>query len=105
MTSIRNRNGVWQARVIRKGFPTTSKSFTIRQEAERWARQVEAQMDQGRFVSLRLDERTVLGELVTRHMNEVTPLMKSAFGGRIICKQCQATSKRSRVQCRAPAMR
>ncbi len=78
MASIRNRNGVWQARVVRKGFPTTSKSFTTRQDAERWARQVEAQMDQGKFVSLRLDERTTLGELVSRYMAEVTPSMKSA---------------------------
>ena len=29
----------------------------------------------------------------------------SMAGGRIICKQCQATSKRSRAQCKAPAMR
>jgi integrase len=78
MASIRNRNGVWQARVIRKGFPTTSKSFKTRQDAERWARQVEAQMDQGKFVSLRLDERATLGDLVARFMAEVTPLMKSA---------------------------
>ncbi len=78
MASIRNRNGVWQARVIRKGFPTTAKSFTTRQDAERWARQVEAQIDQGRFVSLKLDERTTLGELVSRYMAEVTPLMKSS---------------------------
>ncbi len=76
MASIRNRNGVWQARVIRKGFPTTSKSFNTRQDAERWARQVEAQIDQGRFVSLRLDERTTFDELVSRYMAEVTPLMK-----------------------------
>lgn len=78
MASIRNREGVWQARVIRKGFPTTAKSFSTRQDAERWARQVEAQMDQGRFVSLRLDERTTLGDLIARYMAEVTPLMKSA---------------------------
>jgi integrase len=78
MASIRNRNGIWQARVIRKGFPTTSKSFATRLDAERWARQVEAQIDQGKFVSLRLDERTTLDELITRYMAEVTPLMKSA---------------------------
>jgi len=78
MASIRNRNGIWQARVIRKGFLTTSKSFTTRRDAERWARQVEAQIDQGKFVSLRLDDRTTLGELVSRYMVEVTPIMKSA---------------------------
>ena len=26
-------------------------------------------------------------------------------GGRIICKQCQATSKRTRLQCKAPAIK
>jgi integrase len=78
MATFRNRNGKWQARIQRQGQVPVSKSFNTRQEAERWARQVEAQMDQGKFVSLRLDERTTLGELVTRYMAEVTPLMKSA---------------------------
>ncbi|MFM8466049.1 MAG: hypothetical protein ACKOAO_00625 [Oxalobacteraceae bacterium] len=78
MATFRNRNGKWQARIQRLGHSNISKSFTTRLDAERWARQVEAQMDQGRFVSLRLDERTTFGELVTRYMAEVTPLMKSA---------------------------
>ncbi len=78
MATFRNRNGKWQARIQRQGQVPISKSFNTRQDAERWARQVEAQMDQGKFVSLRLDERTTLGELVTRYMAEVTPLMKSA---------------------------
>jgi len=78
MATFRNRNGKWQARIQRQGQVPVSKSFNTRQDAERWARQVEAQMDQGRFVSLRLDERTTLGDLVTRYMAEVTPLMKSA---------------------------
>lgn len=77
MATFRNRNGKWQARIQRQGQVPVSKSFNTRQDAERWARQVEAQMDQGRFVSLRLDERTTLGELITRYMAEVTPLMKS----------------------------
>ena len=78
MATFRNRNGKWQARIQRQGQVPVSKSFNTRQDAERWARQVEAQMDQGRFVSLRLDERTTLGDLVARYMAEVTPLMKSA---------------------------
>lgn len=32
-------------------------------------------------------------------------LTMSTAGGRIICKQCQATSKRSRLQCKAPAIK
>ena len=78
MATFRNRSGKWQARIQRQGQAPVSKSFTTRQDAERWARQVEAQIDQGRFVSLRLDERTTLGELVTRYMAEVTPLLRGA---------------------------
>ena len=34
-----------------------------------------------------------------------TNLTMSTAGGRIICKQCQAMSKRTRLQCKAPAVR
>ncbi|MCE2871226.1 MAG: site-specific integrase [Oxalobacteraceae bacterium] len=78
MASIRNRNGVWQARITRKGQEPVSKSFATRHDAERWARQIETQIDQGRFVSLKQDERTTLGELIGRYRAEVTPQMKSA---------------------------
>lgn len=36
--------------------------------------------------------------------NEKRNLTMKTLGGRIICKQCQATSKRSRMQCKAPAI-
>jgi hypothetical protein len=32
-------------------------------------------------------------------------LTMSTAGGRIICKQCQAMSKRTRLQCKAPAIK
>jgi len=34
-----------------------------------------------------------------------TNLTMSTAGGRITCKQCQATSKRTRLQCKAPAVK
>lgn len=34
-----------------------------------------------------------------------TNLTMSTAGGRITCKQCQATSKRTRLQCKAPAIK
>jgi hypothetical protein len=66
MASIRNRSGVRQARFSRKGQSPVSKSSTTRHEAERWARLIESQIDQGRFVSLKQDERITLSELVGR---------------------------------------
>jgi hypothetical protein len=38
MASIRKRNGVWQARITRKGQVPVSQSFTTGLDAERWAR-------------------------------------------------------------------
>jgi len=66
MASIRNRSGVRQARFSRKGQSPVSKSSTTRHAAERWARLIESQIDQGRFVSLKQDERITLSELVGR---------------------------------------
>ena len=34
-----------------------------------------------------------------------TNLTMTTAGGRIICKQCQAASKRTRLQCKAPAIK
>ena len=34
-----------------------------------------------------------------------TNLTMSTAGGRITCKRCQATSKRTRLQCKAPAIK
>ena len=42
MATFRNRHGKWQARVQRKGQQPISKSFQSKEDAQRWARQVEA---------------------------------------------------------------
>ena len=45
MATLRNRNGKWQARVVRKGHIPVTKTFQAKQDAERWARQVESDME------------------------------------------------------------
>jgi hypothetical protein len=37
--------------------------------------------------------------------NPTKTLTFSTAGGRIVCKQCQAVSKRTRLQCKAPAVK
>jgi integrase len=78
MASVRNRNGVWQARILRKGQPAVSKSFQTRQDAERWARHIETQIDKGSYTSVALAENTTLKELIERYIVEVTALSRSA---------------------------
>lgn len=79
MASIRNRNGKWQARVIRKGYPDEVKTFITRQDAERWARATETEMDRGCFVSRSKAEATTLQEVIERYITEVCPCKR---GGR-----------------------
>jgi integrase len=77
MASIRNRNGVWQARILRKGQPAASKSFQTRQDAERWARHIETQIDKGSYTSVALAENTTFAEVVQRYIADVTPTTRS----------------------------
>jgi len=78
MATIRQRGNRWQVQVRRNGHAAESKSFLNRQDAEKWARSVEVEIDRGSFVSASLAEKTTLGELIQRYMVEVTPTMKGA---------------------------
>jgi integrase len=78
MASFRYRSNQWQARVRRKGYPDETKSFVTRQDAERWARSIETDIDKGQFVNVSEAQRTTLGDLIERYLVEVTPLMKGA---------------------------
>lgn len=72
MASIRNRQGKWQVRIIRKGFAPITKSFTAKQDAERWSRQVEAEIDKGSYTNIALAERTLFKDVIERYIQEVT---------------------------------
>jgi hypothetical protein len=72
MASIRNRNGKWQARITRKGQQAVAKSFSNKQDAEKWARQLESEMDKGCYTNLVLAERTLFSEVIERYIQEVT---------------------------------
>ncbi|MCC6207516.1 MAG: site-specific integrase [Gammaproteobacteria bacterium] len=79
MASFRKRGSYqWQAQVRKKGYPLQAMTFETRAAAESWARAVEVEMDQGRFVSRTEAETTTLMELLARYRDEVTPLKKSA---------------------------
>lgn len=79
MASIRERAGRWQARVTRRGFAPEVKTFTSKENASRWARSIEADMDQGGFASRSEAERTTLADVIRRYVKEVSPTKR---GGR-----------------------
>lgn len=77
MASIRKRGPYqFEARIRRKGWPTQSKTFESKADAEAWAREVESEMDRGVFRSRAEAERTTLAECLERYLQEVTPHKK-----------------------------
>lgn len=73
MASIRQRAGNWQARVTRRGFAAEVKTFRSKDDASRWARAIEREIDQGGFVSRSEAERTLFADVLTRYAAEISP--------------------------------
>ena len=78
MASIRNRNNKWQARVIRKGHNAITKTFLTRQDAEKWARSLEIEIDRGTYINKSYAEKTQFKEILQKYLNDVAPQMRSA---------------------------
>ncbi len=58
MATFRNRGGKWQARVQRIGHRTITKTFITLQDAEKWARQTEVELDKNTYSNTTLAEKT-----------------------------------------------
>ena len=77
MATIRKHRSKWQAIVRRKGQGSASKTFHIRRDAERWARDQEQRLDNGTFGKLEPKEVT-LAELLIRYRDTITVTKKGA---------------------------
>lgn len=66
----------WQVKIRRRGHPPVSRTFARKTDAERFARQAEAEMDKGTFVSLDEAEAITLARALDRYAAEVTPRKK-----------------------------
>jgi len=79
MATIRKLRGKWQAMVRRKGLAPRSKSFDKRTDAEKWARDLETQVDVAGFVpDTKLAEQTTLAQILARYRDEISPMKRSA---------------------------
>ena len=77
MATIRKHRGKWQAIVRRKGQGSASKTFLIRRDAERWARDQEQRLDNGTFGKLAPQEVS-LADLLIRYRDTITVTKKGA---------------------------
>ena len=82
MASIRERDGKYQVRVIRKGHRALSSTFTNRGDAVKWARATEVEIERGAIVSG--TRCPTLAEAIERYVAECTPRKKSARSERYL---------------------
>lgn len=78
MATIRPMRDKWQAIVRRKGYPSQCKSFELRKDAEKWARQQERAIDAGHWVDRTEAEQTILGDLLMRYAKEISTTKRGA---------------------------
>lgn len=78
MASIRQRAGKWQARIIRKGFPAETNTFDTHDDAVKWARSIETEIDRGLYFSRSAAEQLTLKDALDQYAREVTPQKRGA---------------------------
>ncbi|EKF39872.1 shufflon-specific DNA recombinase [Nitratireductor indicus C115] len=80
MATIRKLRGRWQAQVRRRGMKPRAKSFDSKLEAEKWARDLETQVDRfGSAPDTKILESTTLGDLLERYQREVSPTKRGSL--------------------------
>lgn len=74
MATFRKRGDRWQVQIRRTGQPNLSKSFVSKADAQRWARQMEAELDTKLLPhDFRRLETTTLADILLRYRNEIIP--------------------------------
>ena len=72
MATLRKRSEKsWEVRIRRKGYPVQSRTFKSKYLAERWARQIEHQMEERVFKDTSKTEGTTVTNLLERYQQEV----------------------------------
>ena len=66
----------WQAKVRRRGYPTQSKTFESKRDAEAWVAIIESEMVRSVFVDRSLGESTTFAEVIQSYIDNVAPSHK-----------------------------
>jgi hypothetical protein len=70
VATLGRRANFWRVKIRRAGLPAQTRTFDTKTLAQRWARGVEAEMDQGITVDRRIAHRTSLAEILERYRRE-----------------------------------
>lgn len=77
MATFRKRNNGWQARIQRKGYRPIAKTFASRQDAEKWARKTESDLDLGKHLCTVRVPQVTLTAALDRYEAEVSAFKRS----------------------------
>ena len=77
-TITKTQSDTFKVLIRKNGFPQQIKTFKTKADAQKWARLIESEIDRGVFIDRTEADKTTIGELIDRYIQEVTPLKKSA---------------------------
>lgn len=73
MATIRQKGpNQWHVQVRKRGFPTQTRTFRTKRDAQNWANEIETEMYRGRFQDQRPNRGITFGTLIQHYMREVT---------------------------------
>ncbi|MCS6600307.1 tyrosine-type recombinase/integrase [Burkholderia pseudomallei] len=73
MAYISQRGAYWRAEIRRRGYKPVYRTFDTKQQAQAWARRVEAEMDSGGYIDRSESERTTLRDALERYRRDIVP--------------------------------
>lgn len=71
-------SNTWKALIRKRGWPSTSKTFRTKRDAEDWARRTEDAMVRGVYIDRSSSERTTFNLALDRYLSEVMPTKKQS---------------------------
>jgi len=79
LATFRKRNGKWHVQIRRAGYPSVTKSFSLKADGEAWSRRLERDIDNGYLIQDRQHLGTwTLKQLLERYEATVTPNKRGA---------------------------
>ena len=78
MATIRKKRNKYSVRICKKGYPTIYKSFTLKCDAIKWAKNTETDMERNVFEDYSDASTIILKDILIRYRDEITPTKKGA---------------------------
>lgn len=75
-TIVKTESGTWKALVRKTGWPTTSKTFRTKRDAEDWGRRTEDEIVRGVYIQRTPSEKMTITEALQRYEKEIMPTKK-----------------------------